>query len=163
LAWVPQQPYIFNTSAAKNIRFARPQAHFAEIESAAERAGAHSFISSLPQGYDTILGEGGSRLSGGEAQRIAIARAFLKEPPIIILDEATAHLDVETEAGILDSLRDLLSGRTALIIAHRLRTVVNADVILVLSRGQIIERGTHEELLQIDGLYAEMIAAGDAS
>ena len=163
LAWVPQQPYIFNTSAAKNIRFARPQAHFAEIETAAERAGAHSFISSLPQGYDTILGEGGSRLSGGEAQRIAIARAFLKEPPIIILDEATAHLDVETEAGILDSLRDLLSGRTALIIAHRLRTVVNADVILVLSRGQIIERGTHEELLQIDGLYAEMIAAGDAS
>lgn len=163
LAWVPQQPYIFNTSAAKNIRFARPQAHFAEIETAAERAGAHSFISSLPQGYDTILGEGSSRLSGGEAQRIAIARAFLKESPIIILDEATAHLDVETEAGILDSLRDLLSDRTALIIAHRLRTVVNADVILVLSRGQIIERGTHKELLQLDGLYAEMIAAGDAS
>jgi ATP-binding cassette subfamily C protein CydD len=163
LSWVPQQPYIFNTSAAKNIRFARPQALFDEIETAAERAGAHSFIGSLPQGYDTILGEGSSRLSGGEAQRIAIARAFLKESPIIILDEVTAHLDAETEAGVLDSLRDLLSGRTALIIAHRLRTVQNADEILVLSRGQIIERGTHEELLQAKGLYAEMIAAGGAS
>jgi len=163
LSWVPQRPYIFNTSAAKNIRFARPQARFAEIEAAAERAGAHSFLRSLPQGYDTILGEGSSRLSGGEAQRIAIARAFLKESPIIILDEATAHLDVETETEVLNCLRDLLSGRTALIIAHRLRTVANADEILVLARGQIIERGTHEELLQLDGLYAEMIAAGEAS
>jgi ATP-binding cassette subfamily C protein CydD len=163
LSWVPQQPYIFNASASKNIRFARPQARFDEIETAAERAGAHNFIASLPQGYDTILGEGSSRLSGGEAQRIAIARAFLKESPIIILDEVTAHLDVETETEVLDSLRDLLSGRTALIIAHRLRTVQNADEILVLSRGQIIERGTHEELLQAKGLYAEMIAAGGAS
>ena len=162
LAWVPQQPYIFNTSAANNIRFARPQARVAEIEAAAQRAGAHNFVSSLPQGYDTILGEGSSRLSSGEAQRIAIARAFIKESPIIILDEATAHLDVETEAEILESLRNLLSGRTALIIAHRLRTVVNADEILVLSRGQIIERGTHEKLLQMNGLYAEMIAVGDA-
>jgi len=161
LSWVPQQPYIFNTSAAENIRFAQAQSHLVEIETAAKRAGAHSFISSLPQGYDTILGEGSSRLSGGEAQRIAIARAFLKESPIIILDEATAHLDVETEAEILDSLRDLLSGRTALIIAHRLRAVVNADEILVLARGQIIERGTHEELLQMNGLYAEMVAAGE--
>ncbi len=163
LSWVPQQPYIFNTSAAKNIRFARPQAHFAEIKTAAERAGAHSFISSLPQGYETILGEGSSRLSGGEAQRIAIARAFLKESPIIILDEVTAHLDAEIEAEVLDSLRDLLAGRTALIIAHRLRTVQNADEILVLSRGQIVERGSHEELLQTKGLYAEMIAVGGAS
>jgi ATP-binding cassette subfamily C protein CydD len=163
LTWVPQQPYIFNTSAAKNIRFARPQALFDEIETAAERAGAHNFITSLPQGYYTILGEGSSRLSGGEAQRIAIARAFLKESPIIILDEVTAHLDAETETEVLDSLRDLLSGRTALIIAHRLRTVQNADEILVLSRGQIIERGNHEELLQAQGLYAEMIAAGGAS
>jgi len=162
LTWLPQRPYIFNTSAAKNIRFAQPNAHVAEIEIAAERAGAHSFISSLPLGYDTILGEGSSRLSGGEAQRIAIARAFLKESPIIILDEATAHLDVETEADILESLRDLLSSRTALIIAHRLRTVINADEILVLSRGLIVERGTHEELLQMNGLYAEMIAVGDA-
>jgi len=162
LAWVPQQPYIFNASAAQNICFARPQAHVAEIETAAQRAGAHSFVSSLPQGYDTILGEGSSRLSGGEAQRIAIARAFLKESPIIILDEATAHLDVETEAEILESIRELLSGRTALIIAHRLRTVVNADEIIVLSRGQIIERGTHEKLLRMNGLYAEMIAAGDS-
>ena len=161
LSWVPQQPYIFNTSAAENIRFAQTQSPFVEIETAAKRAGAHSFISSLPQGYDTILGEGSSRLSGGEAQRIAIARAFLKESPIIILDEATAHLDAETEAEILDSLRDLLSGRTALIIAHRLRAVVNADEILVLARGQIIERGTHEELLQMKGLYAEMVAAGE--
>ncbi len=163
LSWVPQQPYIFNTSAAKNIRFARPQALIAEIETAAERAGAHSFIGSLPQGYDTILGEGSSRLSGGEAQRIAIARAFLKESPIIILDEVTAHLDAEIEAEVLDSLRDLLAGRTALIIAHRLRTVIRADEILVLSRGQIVERGTHEELLRSQGLYAEMIAAGGAS
>jgi ATP-binding cassette subfamily C protein CydD len=163
LSWVPQQPYIFNTSATKNIRFARPQAHFPEVETAAERAGAHSFISSLPQGYDTILGEGGSRLSGGESQRIAIARAFLKESPILILDEVTAHLDAEIEAEVLDSLRDLLAGRTALIIAHRLRTVINADEILVLSRGKIIERGTHEELLLTKGLYAEMIASGGAS
>ncbi len=163
LSWVPQQPYIFNTSAAKNICFSRPQAHFTEIKTAAERAGAHNFIGSLPQGYDTILGEGGSRLSGGEAQRIAIARAFLKESPIIILDEVTAHLDAEIEAEVLDSLRDLLAGRTALIIAHRLRTVINADEILVLSRGQIIERGTHEELLRTHGLYAEMIAVGGAS
>ncbi|MES0339323.1 MAG: thiol reductant ABC exporter subunit CydD [Anaerolineales bacterium] len=163
LSWVPQQPYIFNTSASKNIRFARPQALIDEIETAAERAGAHNFIGSLPQGYDTILGEGSSRLSGGEAQRIAIARAFLKESPIIILDEVTAHLDAEIEAEVLNSLRDLLSGRTALIIAHRLQTVLYADEILVLSRGQIIERGTHEELLQAKGLYAEMIAAGGAS
>jgi ATP-binding cassette subfamily C protein CydD len=163
LSWVPQQPYIFNTSAAKNIRFARPQAHFTEIQTAAERSGSHSFIGSLPQGYDTILGEGSSRLSGGEAQRIAIARAFLKESPIIILDEVTAHLDAEIEAEVLDSLRDLLAGRTALIIAHRLRTVINADEILVLSQGQIIERGTHEELLRSQGLYAEMIAVGGAS
>jgi len=161
LVWVPQQPYIFNTSAAKNIRFGRPQASFADIQTAAGRAGAHSFISSLPDGYDTKLGEGGSRLSGGEAQRIAIARAFIKDSPILILDEATAHLDIETETEILESLRNLLTGRTALIIAHRLRTVVNADEILVLSRGKIIERGTHEELLLMDGLYAEMIAAGE--
>ncbi|HUS85567.1 MAG TPA: ATP-binding cassette domain-containing protein, partial [Anaerolineales bacterium] len=161
LVWVPQQPYIFNTSAAKNIRFGRPQATFADIQTAAECAGAHSFISSLPDGYDTKLGEGGSCLSGGEAQRIAIARAFIKDSPILILDEATAHLDIETETAILESLHNLLTGRTALIIAHRLRTVVNADEILVLSRGKIIERGTHEELLLMDGLYAEMIAAGE--
>ena len=163
LTWVPQRPHIFNTTAAKNIRFARPGALNTEIETAAEHAGAHGFIRALPQGYDTLLGEDGARLSGGEAQRIAIARAFLKMSPLIILDEVTAHLDVETEAEILESLRNLLSGRTALIIAHQLRTVANADEILVLSQGQITERGTHEDLLLKNGLYSQMIAAGEAS
>jgi ATP-binding cassette subfamily C protein CydD len=157
IAWVPQSPYIFNTSIAENIRVGRQDATLAEVQNAAQHARVHDFIMSLPDGYETIVGERGSRLSGGQAQRIAIARAFLKDAPIIILDEATSNLDPDTESQIETALEELLAGRTALVIAHRLNTIFKSDHIIVMDAGNIVEQGTHDELLQQRGIYHELV------
>ena len=159
LAWVPQQPYLFHASVRHNICLARPQATAAEVRVAARLAQADDFIETLPAGYDTIIGERGARLSGGQAQRIALARAFLKDTPYLILDEATANLDPEREAQIQAAIDRLLQGRTALIIAHRLNTVRAATKILVLDQGRIVESGTHNSLLGQKGLYERLVAA----
>ncbi len=159
LAWVPQQPYLFHASIADNIRLARPEAGLAEIVEAARQAQADTFIDELPQGYETLVGERGTRLSGGQAQRIALARAFLKDAPLLILDEATAHLDPEHESQLQAVIERLMAGRTALIIAHRLNTVVRADKILVLNEGHIVESGNHQALLDQPGLYQRLLAA----
>jgi len=126
------------------------------MKAAAQAANIHDFIMGLPDGYDTIVGERGYRLSGGEKQRIALARVILKNPRILVLDEATSHLDSESEALIQDALKRVMSGRTSIVIAHRLSTILAADQILVMDRGRIVERGTHAELLEMDGLYASL-------
>jgi len=157
VTWVPQSLYLFHASVAENIRLARPDASLDEVVRAAKQAHADDFIQALPQGYDTPVGERGARLSGGQAQRIALARAFLKDAPFLILDEATANLDPEEQARIQDSIERLLQGRTALIIAHRLPTVYRADRILVMSDGRVLESGTHATLLEQDGLYRRLV------
>ncbi|MCE7947753.1 MAG: thiol reductant ABC exporter subunit CydD [Chloroflexi bacterium CFX4] len=162
VAWLPQKPYLFNGTVLENIQHAKPTASEAEITAAAQAALAHAFILSLPEGYQTRIGERGARLSGGQAQRIALARAFLKNAPLIILDEATANLDPQTEAHINAALRRLCEGRTALIIAHRLGTVYHADQIVVLSGGQVAEIGTHHTLLQREGAYRALVLAAGA-
>ncbi len=159
VAWVPQTPYLFHGTVADNIRLARPDATYDEIVWAARQAHAHEFIAALPQGYDTPIGEQGARLSGGEAQRIALARAFLKDAPLILLDEATAHLDPETEELVQEAMARLLRGRTALLVAHRLNTVLRADRILVLDGGRVVEEGSHEALLRQGGLYRRLVRA----
>jgi len=159
VAWVPQNPYLFYGTVADNIRLARPDAGLDQVIHAARQANAHLFIDALPQGYDTVIGERGSRLSGGEAQRIALARAFLTGAPLLILDEATANLDPYTEALIQEATASLLRDRTALIIAHRLGTVRRADRILVMDGGRIVQQGTHDLLVQQDGLYRRLIGA----
>lgn len=159
LAWVPQQPYLFHASVADNIRLARPQASMTEIVEAARQAHADTFIGELPQGYETLIGERGARLSGGQAQRIALARAFLKDAPLLILDEATVHLDSAHESQIQAAVERLMMGRTALIIAHRLNTIARADQILVLNNGQIVESGDHHTLLRQPGLYQRLLTA----
>jgi ATP-binding cassette subfamily C protein CydCD len=159
VAWVPQRPYLFQDSVAANIRLARPEASLAEVKQAARLAHAHDFIQALPQGYATPIGERGARLSAGQRQRLALARAFLKDAPLLVLDEATNNLDPESEALIQGALERLLDGRTALIIAHRLSTVAAADQILVLERGRVVESGTHANLLAQSGLYRRLLAA----
>jgi ATP-binding cassette subfamily C protein CydD len=159
VAWVPQEPYLFYGTIAENIRLARPDANLDEVAWAARQAHAHAFIEALPQGYDTTVGERGARLSGGEAQRIALARAFLKDAPLLILDEATANLDPEIEAQVQEAIERLLQGRTALVIAHRLSTVYRADRILVMDAGRIVEQGAHADLLQRGGLYRRLVGA----
>ena len=159
LAWVPQQPYLFHGTVAENIRLARPEASMAQLTEAARQAHADTFIEALPQGYDTLIGERGVRLSGGQAQRLALARAFLKDAPLLILDEATANLDPEHERHIQAAIERLLQGRTALIIAHRLNTISTADQILVMADGRIIEQGRHDSLLQQAGLYQRLVTA----
>jgi ATP-binding cassette subfamily B protein len=153
---VSQDPHLFHDTVAANLRYARPGATDAELVHACVAARIHDVIATLPDGYATVVGERGYRMSGGEKQRLAIARVLLKRPAIVILDEATAHLDSENEAHIQDALATALAGRTSIVIAHRLSTVAAADQILVLDRGQIVERGRHEELLAAGGLYQEL-------
>ena len=153
---VSQDPHLFHDSVAANLRYARPEATDAELVAAARLAQVHDVIAALPDGYDTMVGERGYRLSGGEKQRVAIARMLLKDPRVVVLDEATSHLDAENEALIQRALEQSLAGRTALVIAHRLSTITNADQILVMDGGRVVERGVHEELLAAGGLYAEL-------
>ena len=155
---VSQETYLFHASIRENLRFACPEATDEEIEDAARAAQIHELISSLPDGYDTPVGERGYRFSGGEKQRMAIARTVLRNPPVLILDEATSALDTETERAVQRALDDLSRGRTTLAIAHRLSTIRDADQILVLDSGQIVERGTHEELLDLGGRYAALLS-----
>ncbi len=156
---VPQDTVLFNDSIFYNIAYGRPGATKEEVEHAARLAQVHDFIASLPQGYNTKVGERGLKLSGGEKQRVAIARTILKNPRILILDEATSALDTATEQGISAALRSVAQHRTTLVIAHRLSTVTDSDEILVLREGEVVERGAHAALLAADGVYASMWAA----
>ena len=157
---VPQETILFSASAKENISFGRPGAGDEEVFAAARAANAHDFISGLPEGYDTQVGERGAKLSGGQKQRIAIARALLRDPAILILDEATSSLDNESEAAIHRALQTLIKGRTTIIIAHRLSTIQNADRIIVLDRGRIIEQGKHDDLMSQGGLYRSLYESG---
>jgi ATP-binding cassette subfamily B protein len=163
IAVVFQDAGLFNRSIAENIRIGRPEASDAEVEEAARLAEAHDFIMRKPDGYQFVIGERGASLSGGERQRLAIARAIIKNAPILILDEATSALDVETESRIKRALDRLRQGRTTFIIAHRLSTVADADTILVLDQGRIVERGTFRELVAEQGLFAHLVAEGGFS
>jgi len=153
---VPQDTVLFNDSILYNIQYARPQAAFEEVREAARLADIDAFINQLPQGYDTIVGERGLKLSGGEKQRVAIARVLLKDPAILVFDEATSSLDSQSEKNILDALTRISHNKTTLVIAHRLSTVIDADRIIVLQAGRICEQGGHESLIQANGLYADM-------
>jgi ATP-binding cassette subfamily C protein CydD len=159
VAWVPQQPYLFHGTVIENLLIARPGASMAEVERALSKAHAGAFVRQLPRGLDTPVGERGQRLSGGQAQRIALARAFLKDAPLLILDEPTAQLDPENEQAVRESMALLCAGRSVLLIAHRLTTVTDADRIAVLAEGRVVEHGTQRELVESGGRYAAMVAA----
>ena len=157
ISWVPQKPYLFHDTLAANIRLGNPEASDNQVIAAAQSAYLHDFIESLPDKYETVIGEGGARLSGGQAQRLTLARAFLKNTQILILDEPTSSLDPETESLLEESTRQLMRGRTVITIAHRLNTIFQADRIIVLEKGQIVESGTHRELLDKGGAYTKMV------
>jgi ATP-binding cassette subfamily B protein/subfamily B ATP-binding cassette protein MsbA len=156
IAIVLQEPFLFPLSVAENIAYGRPGATQEEITAAARAANAHDFISRLPAAYDTVLGERGGTLSGGERQRLAIARALLKDAPILILDEPTSAVDADTESQLLEALGRLMAGRTTLLIAHRLSTIRDADMIAVLEAGQLAELGSHQQLVDLDGVYGRL-------
>jgi len=153
---VSQESVVFSASAMENIRYGRLDATDDEVRAAAAAARVDEFVDRLPQGYDTFLGERGVRLSGGQRQRIAIARALLKNPPLLLLDEATSALDAESERAVQAALNEAMRGRTTLVIAHRLATIVNADTIIVLDDGKVVETGSHQELLDNNALYARL-------
>ena len=153
---VTQETILFNDTVKDNIAYGKRSASFEEIVEAAKKAFAHDFILNLPQGYDTFIGDRGVKLSGGERQRLAIARAILKNPPLLILDEATSQLDSHSEKLVQEALNTLMQGRTVFVIAHRLSTIKNASKIVVLSEGRIVEEGSHDQLLSQGGLYKRL-------
>jgi ATP-binding cassette subfamily B protein len=154
---VAQEPILFSTTIIENIRYGRPEATDAEVEAAAKVAHVHEFATSFPGGYGTMVGERGVQLSGGQKQRVAIARAVLKDPRLLVLDEATSALDAESERLVKEALDRLMNGRTTLIIAHRLSTVMNADRVVVIDRGRVAESGPHARLMTQDGLYRRLV------
>jgi len=156
IGFVPQETALFSGTIAENILFGRPDAGISAMREASHRAHVDGFVATLPQGYDTPIGEKGIRLSGGQRQRIAIARAILRDPAILLLDEATSSLDAQSEQVVQDALEGLMKGRTTVVIAHRLSTVLNADRIVVLEKGRVLATGTHEELLTTSELYHEL-------
>ncbi len=157
ISWVPQHPYLFNATLKENILLAKPEASAEEIESALKKTGLTTFVSTLPDGLDTMIGEEGARLSGGEAQRVALARAFLKNAPLLVLDEPTSHTDPELEAALRNSIQELMRGRTTVIIAHRLETIRSSEQIIVISGGKITQCGTHDELIANGGFYHDSL------
>ena len=159
IAWVPEHPYLFHATVAENIRLGCEQTPLSAVIEAAQLACAHEFIQALPQGYDTLIGEQGLFLSAGEAQRISLARAFMKNAPLLILDEATSYLDAGNQAGVLEAIARLEQGRTVLIIAHRLSTVYDADQIVVMDGGRVIAEGTHDALLVQSSIYRQLVGA----
>ncbi len=156
-SFVFQRVYLFEDTIANNIRFGEPDAPMDKVIEAAKKARCHDFIMSLPDGYETVIGEGGASLSGGEKQRISIARAIMKDAPVIILDEATANVDPENEAELTKAIGELTKNKTIVMIAHRLKTVRHADQIVVVSDGKIVQKGTHEELAAKDGIYRDFV------
>ena len=156
-SFVFQNVYLFNDTIANNIRFGAPDTSMDKVIEAAKKACCHDFIMQLPDGYETIIGEGGASLSGGEKQRISIARAILKDAPIIILDEATANVDPENEKDLVSAIDELTKEKTIIMIAHRLKTVRNADNILVIEKGKIVQQGNHNELMKQEGIYKRFI------
>jgi ATP-binding cassette subfamily B protein len=157
IGMVMQEPFLFNATALDNIRYGKPDASFEDVVRAAKAAHAHDFILDKEDGYDTVIGEGGVALSGGEQQRISIARAILHDPAILILDEATSSVDSETERAIQQAIANLIEGRTTIAIAHRLATLRNADRLMVIEDGKIAEIGTHDELIENGGTYARLV------
>jgi subfamily B ATP-binding cassette protein MsbA len=154
---VTQEPILFNDTIASNIALGQSHTDLAAIEQAARIANAHNFITGKEEGYQTNIGDRGSKLSGGERQRLTIARAVLKNPPILILDEATSSLDTESERLVQDAINNMMQNRTSIVIAHRLSTIRHADEIVVLQKGKIVERGTHEQLIALNGFYKRLV------
>ena len=157
-SFVFQNVYLFHDTIANNICFGQPDAPIEQVIAAAKKARCHDFIMKLPQGYDTVIGEAGGSLSGGERQRLSIARAMMKDAPIVILDEATANVDPENEQELMEAIQKLTQEKTVIMIAHRLKTVRHADQILVVDKGRIVQRGTHDELMKQDGIYRRFIS-----